>query len=323
VLEFVTPTWVQSVAIDPHHEIPDRNRLNNNAPVKVVGAANSNVLPLDAYVLAPNQSTGALTLSYLDRLRVSVSQTNASATVRLGRDHRVTIHTSFATPQPTGTLAYTYTGYAQPETGSAAEYWEPAFTLTATGERVLADGEPLYALQLRATHLRSIASSGTQSVMIRIAPHGIGQIELSARDELRLVPGAYLSGSARIGISGGTVPQPLKFRVSELRSIALPRSDQIATAGITLELPSSGELPYSVFGLVMMDRVQSRLFLTAGTGWTTLDEFGTTSISVEAGMEQIIGLSTLGGLIPLTARLGVATPVVGTGNTVIYWGISF
>ena len=179
------------------------------------------------------------------------------------------------------------------------------------------------ALEIRATDLPSIADSGTQSVMFRVAPNGVGQAEISARNELRLFPGVYLSGGSRIGISNGDVPEPLKFRVSELRSINLPRSNHVAVAKIALDLPSPGSLPYSLFHLAMIDRVRTRLFLTAGVGWTSLDEFGTNSPGIEAGMEQIIELSTLGGLISMSARIGIATPVLGEGATILYGNISY
>ena len=159
--------------------------------------------------------------------------------------------------------------------------------------------------------------------MFRVAPHGVGQAELSAGHELRLFPSIYVLGSARIGISNGDVPLPLQFRLSELHSIPLPRSNQVAAAKIALELPSPGSLPYSLFHLAMIDRVRTRLFLTAGTGWTSLDEFSTTSPSIEAGMEQIIELSTLGGLISLTAQIGISAPVLGEGATTLYGSISF
>ncbi len=322
VLEFTTPTWVARVTIDPDHDLPDRDRLNNHTPVKVVVAVNKNVLPLDAYVLAPDQETGGIIFSHLDRLRISVSQISASASIKLGRNHRLSIETSFATPQLTGQLSYTYTAYGQPETGSAATYWEPAFAFTITGERFVSNNEPFVAIEIRATDLPSLVDSGTQSVMFRIAPNGVGQAEISARNELRLFPGVYVLGGARIGISNGDVPRPLQFRVSELRSINLSRSNHVAVATIALELPSPGSLPYSLFHLAMIDRVGTRLFLTAGAGWTSLDEFGTTSPSIEAGMEQIIELSTLGGLISMTARIGIATPVLGEGATILYGNIS-
>ncbi|MFC2078644.1 M1 family aminopeptidase [Candidatus Bipolaricaulota bacterium] len=323
VLEFTTPTWVASVTIDPDHYLPDRDRLNNHAPVKIVGAVNKNVLPLDAYVLAPDQSTGGVIFSHLDRLRISVSQVSASASIKLNRSHRLSIETSFATPQFPGQLAYTYTAYGQPDTGSAATYWEPAFAFTITGERFVADGKPIMALKLRATDLRSVVDSGMQSVMFRIAPHGVVQAELSAQRELRLFPGVYLLGSARIGISNGDVPQPLRFRASEIHSVVLPRSNHAAAVKIALELPSPGSLPYSLFHLAMVDRIRGRLFLAAGAGWTSPDEFSTTSPSIEAGMEQIIELSTLGGLISMNARIGIAAPIIGRGATTLYGNISF
>ncbi len=323
ILEFTTPTWVARVTIDPDHHLPDRDRLNNHAPAKIVGAVSKNVLPLDAYVLAPDHETGGVIFSHLDRLRISISQTSASASIKMERNHRISILTSFATPQLTGHLAYTYTTYGQPETGSAATYWEPAFAFTITGQRLVSNGEPLLALKFRATDLPSIAGSGTQSVMFRVAPHGIGQAELSAQHEIRLFPGVYVLGSARIGISNGNVPQSLQFSVSELRSIPLPRSNHVAAAKIALGLPSPDSLPYSLFHLAMVDRVHTRLFVTAGAGWTSPDEFGTTSPSIEAGMEQIIELSTLGGLISLTAQIGIATPVLGEGVTTLYGKVSF
>jgi len=322
VLEFTTPTWVARVTIDPDHDLPDRDRLNNHAPAKIVGAVNKNILPLDAYVLAPDQGTGGIIFSHLDRLRISLSQTSASASIKLGRNHRLSIETSLATPQLTGQLAYTYTAYGQPETGSAATYWEPAFAFTITGKRFLSNDAPFVALEIRATDLPSLVDSGTQSVMFRVAPHGVGQAEISARNELRLFPSIYVLGGARIGISDGDVPRPLQFRVPELRSISIPRSNHVAVATIALELPSAGSLPYSLFHLAMIDRVHTRLFLTAGAGWTSLDEFGTTSPSIEVGMEQIIELSTLGGLISMTARIGIATPVLGEGVTILYGNIS-
>lgn len=323
VLEFTTPTWVARVTIDPDHHLPDRDRLNNHAPAKIVGAVSKNVLPLDAYVIAPDQETGGVIFSHLDRLRISISQTSASASIKVERNHRISIETSFAAPQLTGWLAYTYTTYGQPETGSAATYWEPAFAFTITGQRFVSNGKPLLALKFRATDLPSIAASGTQSVMFRVAPQGIGQTELSVQHEIRLFPGIYALGSARIGISNGDVPRSLQFSLSELHSIPLPRSNHIAAAKIALELPSPDSLPYSLFHLVMMDRVYSRLFVTAGAGWTSPDEFGTTSPSIEAGMEQIIELSTLGGLISLAAQIGIATPVLGEGVTTLYGKVSF
>jgi len=323
VLEFTTPTLVTSVSIDPDHNLPDTNRLNNHAPVKIVGAANANVLPLDAYVLAPDTETNGVIFSHLDRFRISVSQTEASASIKLGRSHRLSIVTSFTIPQLTGRIAYTYTAYGQPETGSAATYWEPAYTFTTTGMRFVSEGTPGLALMFTATHLPSIADSGSQSVMLRLAPDGVGQIELITQVDIRLMPIVYLIGRARVGLSSGAAPRALQFRASELHGFPLSTTNHVAAAKIALELPSPNALPYSLLHLAMIDSARARLFITAGAGWTNPDEFGTTSPSIEAGMEQIFDLSTLGGLISLTAQIGIATPILGEGVTTLYGDVSF
>ena len=321
-LEFTTPSRVVEVTIDPDHMLPDVDRLNNHAPVRIVGAASKNVFPLDAYVLAPDESTGGVTFFHLDRLRVSVTQTDADASVRVGREHQISLHASFASPHLAGRAAYTYTGFAQPETGSAATYWEPAYAVTVSVERHAAE-EAFFSIALRATDLPSIADTGSRSFQLRLAPGGAAQLSLSLQKELRLLPTVYLLFGGRIGLSSGDVPNVLRYAVSELRSIPIPRSPQMGAATLALELPGGGPLPYSLLHVAMLDGVRSRLFLTAGGGWTSLDEFGTTSVSVEAGMEQVLELSTLGGLLSLTARVGVATPVVGEGATVLYGSISF
>ena len=322
VLEFTTPSKVVEVTIDPDHVLPDVDRLNNHAPVRVVGAVSSNVFPLDAYVLAPDESTGGATFFHLDRLRVSVTQTSADASVKIGRAHQIGIHASFASPQLAGSLAYTYTGFDQPETGSAATYWASAYTLTVALERHAAD-DGFFTAALRATDLPSVSAMGTRSFQLRIAPQGAVQLEVSLHEEWRLFPTVYLLLDGRVGTSSGDVPSSLRYTVSELRSIAIPRALQMGAAKLSLELPGGGPLPYSLLHLAMVDEVRSRLFVTAGGGWTSLDEFGTTSVSVEAGMEQILELSTLGGLLSLTARVGIATPVVGDGATTLYGSISF
>lgn len=324
MLEFTTPSRVTRVSIDPYHKIPDRDRLNNHSPVKIVGAVNQNMLPLDAYVLAPDHATGGFVFSHLERLRISISQTAASASIKLDRNQRLSIEASFAALRLSGRISYSYLVYGQPETGSAATFWEPAFALTITGERFITADEPLMTIKLRVTDLPSIVASGTQSVMLRIAPGGIGQMEISARNELRLIPGIYLLGGARIGVSSSDVPRPLLFSIPELRSFSLSPSNHVAAVHVALELPSPADsLPYSLFHLAMIDRVRTRLFLTAGSSWTNLDEFATSSSVMEAGMEQIIELSTLGGLLSMTARIGIATPVLGEGLTAIYGNISF
>jgi hypothetical protein len=72
----------------------------------------------------------------------------------------------------------------------------------------------------------------------------------------------------------------------------------------------------------MVDAARARLFVRGGVGWTTLGGSGTTSAGLEAGIEQIVDLSTLGGLLSFAVRAGVATPLLGAGRTAVYVDIS-
>ena len=317
-----TPSWVARATIDPDHKLPDLDRLNNNAPVKVVGGANKAAYPLDAYVLTADTETGGLTFSYLDRFRISVAQGAASAQIKLGRNHRLSALGSVVGGRFAGGIAFTYTGYSQPETGSPATFWEPDVSWTVGVERLFADETALVAFELDVIDHPSFASSRTRALSINVTAGGSGRLSVSSSDELRVFPGAYLQGSARIGLGFAEPPKPFRFRLSGLHSFSPPSTVHEIVGDLGFEILVAGEMPYNLLNVAMVDRMRSRLFLAGGIGWTTLVEFGKTSPSIEAGIEQIIDLSTLGGLLSLRARVGVATPVMGRGVPVFYAQIS-
>ena len=321
-LVFRTPSWVARATIDPDHRLPDLDRLNNNAPVKVVGGANEAAYPLDAYVLTADTKTGGLTLSYLDRFRVSVAQGSASAQIKLGRNHRLSARTFASGDRFVGGIAFTTTDYAQPETGSPATFWEPDVSWTVGVER-LYDGEtPFAAFGLDVVDHPSFSSSSTRALSIEVTADGSGRLSGSASDELRLFPGTYLRGSARFGLGFADPPTPFRFRLTGLHAFSPPPTPHELVGRLGLEVPVVAEMPYNLFSLVMVDATRSRLFVAGGIGWTSLDEFGTTSPCMEAGIEQIVDLSTLGGLLSLQVQVGVATPVMGAGVTVLYARVS-
>jgi hypothetical protein len=317
-LVFRTPSHVVRATIDPDHRLPDLDRLNNNAPVKVVGGANEAAYPLDAYVLTADTGTGGLTFSYLDRLRVSVAQGAASAQIKLGRDYQLSAFSAVAGGRLAGEIAITYPDYAQPETGSPATYWEPDVSWTVGVKRLFADETPLVAFEVDVIDHPSFSSSSTRALAIDVTARGSGRLSASASDELRVLPGVYLQGNAGIGFGFADPPKPFRFRLSGLRSFSPPLTLHEIAGDLGFEVPSVGEMPYNLLNVAMVDRMRSRLFLAGGIGWTTLDEFGTTSPYIEAGIEQIIDLSTLGGLLSLRVRLGVTTPLMGQGVPVFY-----
>jgi hypothetical protein len=320
-LVFRTPSRVRRVTIDPEHRLPDRNRLNNNDPVKIVTVVDRAALPLDAYTLSPNPSTGGFTFAWLDRFAVAVGENSAAMIVREGRHDEYSASVSIDASRLSGEVAYTYTSYARPETGSAATYWEPDVRLTASAARLFSGDDPIWALQLSAVGLPSVGHSHAESVAVGITEGGATRLALSAFDEVRLLPQLYLQGVGTLGFSVGDLPAPLRFSFSELRTDSLGPARNKLTGEVALDLTSESE-PYNLANLAMVDRNRTRLFLAGGLGWTTLEDWGKRSPHVEAGVEQIVELSTLGGLLPFTVRLGIATPVSGPGLTVFYVEIS-
>jgi hypothetical protein len=321
-LIFRTPSFVSRVTVDPDHRIPDRDRLNNNAPVKIVGSVDRAELPLDAYVLSPDAESGGFSFSHLDRLRLTVKPSSASVLVKNGRHHHYFASASIAESHLTGEISYTYLAYAQPHTGTPATYWEPDVAYTIEARRLFSGDVPLLALRATALDLPSIAGSDTRAASLELASTGTVRFLVSAFDELRIFPRVYLQGAVFLGFSFGESPEILRFEFDELRASPPDPSANKASGALVVELPAAGEVPFNVLNLAMIDRSRARFFIVGGIGWTTPSDFCTTSPGLEAGIEQVVDLSTLGGLLPFSARLGVTIPVIGDEEPVFYVEIS-
>ena len=89
-----------------------------------------------------------------------------------------------------------------------------------------------------------------------------------------------------------------------------------------MDLPPDRAEAFSLLGLVTIDETMTRLFAGGGLRWTEIGDFGKTSHSVEAGIEQVFRLSTLGGLLTLTARAGASISLLGDGRAVFYAELS-
>jgi hypothetical protein len=321
-LTFLTPSPVARVTVDPDHRLPDRDRINNSAPVRIVIAADKATMPLDAYVLAPDTGSSGISLSRLDRFRVAVSQDQASLVLRRGRGEELQATVSVAGAQLLGSLEYALTTYAEIETGAPGTTWVPDFTFSVTGVRQVSDGAPLYVLRLAAVRLATTADPTVAAVDLDLASTGAARLTAAASDEVAILPQVYIQGSAFIGFGLGQLPSALQFRFSELHAVPLAPADVKLSGSLGAELPSLGSLPYNLFNIAMIDEVRTRLYIAGGIGWTSRDGFGTTSAGTEAGLEQAFGLSTLGGLLPFTVRLGVAVPIQGELKPVLYVGFS-
>jgi len=320
-LLFSTPSPVRRVAIDPEHRIPDTNRLNNNDPVRIVSAVNRAALPLDAYVLTPDPTTGGFSFGWLDRFRVTVTDEAATLRIREGRHHSIAGTVDLGSSRLTGNFTYTYTVYDQPETGMAGTYWIPDVQLRAIMRRHASAEGPFWSAGFVAVDLPSLASSSVRSIAVDLAEGGAMRLALSAFGEVRLVPQLYLQGVGTLGISAGDLPDPMRFSFDEIRTWEQSPKRFKLTGRLSIELRTQAE-PYNVLNVAMLDANRSRLFVSGGLGWTTPGDCCTTIPYVEAGVEQVFELSTLGGLLPIEVTLGVATPISDPARTMLYVGVS-
>jgi hypothetical protein len=331
-LNFTTEKPVSRVTIDPDHLIPDRDRLNNNAPVKFVTITDKNAFPLDAYLVRPDPFSKGVTITYLDRLRLSLGEAAASAEVFKGRNHHLFLDAKIEEGDLAGSIGYTFTTFAGAQIGSPGTFWEPATSITLCAYRLVPQEGPLFYLHLGVREHPSIQHSWSSSVAVDITPSGAGRASITAFDEIRLFPRVYLQGNLTFGAGFGEVPRPLLFDLEELLSFGqMIKGRWVPTpflgthklyGRLAIEFPSSTEEPFNFANLMMLDRTRGRAFLACGASWKSLDEFGKTTPNIEVGAEALFDLSAIGGLLSVKAVVGYATPVLGKGIGVFYFGFS-
>ncbi len=331
-ITFSTEEKVRRVTIDPDHFTLDRDRLNNNDPVKFVTITEENTLPLDAYILRPDPLSQGVTLTYLDRLRISLLNGAASAEIFQGRNHHLFIDASIEEEDLAGSIGYSYTSFSPRLIGSPGTFWEATTMITLSGHRIIAQEEPLNYLHLSVTELPSITHSCTSSLSLDLTPDGAGRVFIAAFDEVCLFPRIYLQGMVHVGTSFGELPSALFFNLNELMSFGTIVQAMWVPATfpgrhklygrLAIEIPSPNDELYNLANLMMVDRVRARCFIACGTSWTNFDEFGKTTPNLEAGVEGIFDLSAIGGLLPFKAMVGYATPILGDGLGMFYFGFS-
>ena len=331
VLTFESRARAVRATVDPDHLLPDRDRLNNHAPVRFVGTTGKNAFPLDAYLVRPDPLTGGITISYLDRVRLSLGQQSLGAAVSLGRSHRFSFDMGVEQEELSGAIRYDYTSFSQPETGSPGIYWEENAWFRVAAHRANPDGDPFFYLHGEIVDLPSLQHSRTSAVAFDLTRPGVGRVAVSSFDEARLFPNVYLQGSVSLGLSFGDPPSALLFHLEELRStrglrggkwVDLSFSGRYKLYGsIALEFPLGGDEPYNLANLMMIDRSRARTFVACGTSWKSLEEFGTTTPYVEGGVEGLFDLSAIGGLLPIQVVVGYAMPLSELGSGMIYLGL--
>ncbi len=329
---FDTKDFVDAVTIDPDHLTLDRDRLNNNSPVKFIAVTNSNAYPLDAYLVMPDLTSQGVSISYLDRLRLALGQYSASAEVYDGRSQHLYLSGTRQDQGMSLSFAYDYTLYMPRKIGLPGTYYEPQATFSIAGYHTVTPTGVLDYLHLGVSELATVASSRTSTVSLDLVPNGSGRVTLSAFDEVNLFPQVYLQGRATVGTSFGALPSGLRFDLPELISFGFYQNgkwvathfygDQKLFGQLALAFPVPGAGSYDLLGVAMIDQMDARLFVSCGMSWTNLGEFGTTAPNVEAGIEGDFNVSALGGLLPFQLRVGYAMPLLGEGTGVVYFGFS-
>jgi hypothetical protein len=349
-LTFVTDSPVRRATIDPGHFLPDVNRLNNHDPVLVVTVTGDNAFPLDAYLVRPAVTSDGVSISFLDRFVISWSGNTAAASIRIGRSHAVELRAGLLEGDLQAGASYYYLGYTPMTLGGAATSWIPTHALSLGFERRITDAGAMPVASFSAGLLPSAARSHRSLATLDIMPgSSAGQsfgepvaseeasrvaVKLSviAEQVSVIAPQLRLLTTASLGFAAGDLPSEMWFDVDELRSFGklidgvwipiTPRGTQKAFVRLTVELPIISGTPYDLMGLAMVDGARARVFAAAGSSWTSGGGFGTTPPSIEAGVETLIDVSALGGLVPATVTIGYAAPVVGNGQGVLYVGVS-
>lgn len=331
-LTFDTTEPVVSATIDPDQQTLDRDRLNNHTPVKFVAATNGNAYPLDAYLVRPDFASQGMSISYLDRIRLSLGQGAASVEIYDGRSQHVYLSGTRKGGGMTLSFAYDYTVYQAGKIGLPGTYFEPRATFSLAGYHTVTGAGALDYLRLGVTELPTVSSSRTSTVSLDLVPNGSGRVSLSAFDEVRLFPQVYLQGRATVGTSFGALPSALRFDLPELMSFGFYQNgkwvathfygDQKLYGQLALDVTLPGMTSYDLLGVAMVDGLSARVYVSCGMTWTTLGGFGTTAPNVEAGIEGDFDVSALGGLLPFQARVGYAMPIMGNGTGVVYFGFS-
>ena len=316
LLVFETPFPVREVVLDPGHYVLDTNRLNNVWPTKFVLAAARNELPLDGFLVRADPSSRAVQVQYLDRFGWAVYPDAMAAEGFVRYGHEATLW-GFARVTDTliGEIVLVRHLWAQPETGLAGTYWMPAGNVLLSFSR-----RPYPVLGLGFTwqgYLPRVYGGG--ATLLSLPGQG-GRFYLQHTQELDLLPNLYLDLTFGLGLESPGLPDELRFGLSEIHTLGNgPRGQRKLLLSLDLALPDY-RTPYSLAGAALVSRVSPRAYLRWGKLWAVPDPSPPIVTHAEVGMEAILRIELLGGLVALQGVVGVAWPLP-EGEGLLYFGI--
>ena len=318
-LEFRTPFPVRQAVVDPDHRALDVDRLNNAWPRKFVLMTDRNELPLDAYLVQPDLASEGVTISYLDRFGWGVYPRGMAVRgwVRYGRDWTVT---GWAALRETlvGALSLTRHLWATPTLGSPGTYWEAVGDLTLTVAR-----RPEWTLGLDLGWGERLTRAHQGGLSLLWIPPAEWKAELNHTELLGLAPHAYFTLTLGVGLASPGLPAQLLPTLVEFRTMPetlRPQGERKVLFIAGLWLPPFRP-DYSLGGAGLVTEVRPRLYASLARLWKEGAPGEIIPTYIETGVEAVVQVEALGGLVGFTLVVGIGWPLVPSGDGVLYFGI--
>ncbi len=345
---------VVAVTLDPDEVLPDANRFNNHWPRKIDIAypfrpkdAPEIGMPLDAYVIrlsATGISGGfrndhAWSLTVLPHVDgdtdwgslvtqsfepefdvIGVFAANLSRDLGLSFSAAITaLDPRTGDGQLEATASILGLGFTHPPTGSAGQYWYPAWrqTLTIGVRGTLLHPIPVLSLSITRDDRLSLYLVNSLTLQLGVPGLGtepFGTLSWQAAKRWCLAPLFYLDASTSVEETlYRDLPDEFLFSMDKLHAFEyLPMGHHQVFASLEVVFPplvrDSG---YAIFNLTRLDSIVPSVFVQGGRTKSNC----TFACQAETRLEAGAGLTfSFAGFLgtTLTAEIGVAVPLVGT-----------
>ncbi len=318
-LVFRTPFPVQKAVIDPGHHALDTDRLNNTWPRRFAVTLGRSDLPLDAYLVQLDPESQGVTVRYLDWFGWGVypQALAVSGWVRYGREWSVS---GWAAVRETlvGALSLTRYLWATPTLGSPGTYWEPVGDLTFTVSR-----RPAWVLGADLEWRESLARAHSGGLSLLWVFETGWRGELGHTQLIGLFPHAYLTLTGIAGVASEGLPPSLLPALTEFRTVSeeqRPRDERKLVLSLGIWLPPLRP-DYSLGGAALVSEVRPRLYASWARLWNEREGGKIIPPFTEVGVEALVQVEALGGLMGVTVVVGVGWPISPLGEALFYIGI--
>lgn len=316
---FHTAFEVRQAVLDPSHQVLDTDRLNNTWPRKFVVTLSRNDLPLDAYLVQLDLSSEGFTISYLDRFGWGIYPEALAVTgwVRHSRQWAVS---GWGALRGTlvGALSLTHYLWATPNLGSPGTFWEPVGELALTISR-----RPAWAIGADLGWRQTLTRTHSGGLSLLWLP-GVGwRGQLTHTQLVGLFPHTYLGLSVHAGLASDMLPPSLLPALTEFRTLRdehRPRDERKFMFSLGVWLPPLRP-DYSMGGAALVTEVRPRLYASWARLWKEGEREKIIPPFAEVGVEALVQIEALGGLMGFTTVIGIGWSLSPRGEGIFYIGI--